>query len=278
MQEALLLIAGSERSKDSSGPPSPVLRRCKHAARRQCHTPTMVTATFRFHAELNDFLPASRRNKALQVDCAHAATTKHMVEALGVPHTEVGLLTVNGVEAAMTCPVQEGDAIDIFPESEVSDGSDRFVADAHLGGLARLLRMAGFDTLYDNNFNDAEIAAISSSQNRIVLTRDRDLLIRKEIGVGCYVRALKAEEQAKQVFRRYKLSSRAKPFSLCLSCNAPLRSVSKSEVESILPPRVRDLHQEFSRCDICGRVYWKGSHWQRMDALLGRLLEIDQSR
>jgi uncharacterized protein with PIN domain len=237
----------------------------------------MVTATFRFHAELNDFLPAARRNRALQVDCARAATTKHMVEALGVPHTEVGLLTVNGVEAAMTCPVQHGDLIDIFPANPESDRPARFVADAHLGGLARLLRMAGFDTLYENDYHDAEIAAISSSQSRIVLTRDRDLLIRKEISAGCYVRALKAEEQAKQVFQRYQLAPRAKPFSLCLSCNAPLHSVAKSEVESILPPRVRELHEEFSRCDICGRVYWKGSHWQRMEALLGRLLDIGQT-
>ena len=233
----------------------------------------MVTATFRFHAELNDFLPAPRRDRALQVECARAATTKHMVEALGVPHTEVGLLSVNGVEASMTRLLAHGDLVEVFPGSQAPDGLARFVADAHLGGLARLLRMAGFDTLYDNNFDDPEIAAISSSQDRIVLTRDRDLLIRKEISVGCYVRALKAEEQAQQVFARYRLAQRVRPFSLCLSCNAPLRSVAKSEVENCLPPRVRELHHEFSRCDICERVYWKGSHWQRMETLLGRLLD-----
>lgn len=238
----------------------------------------MVTATFRFHAELNDFLPAARRNQALQVECARAATTKHMVEALGVPHTEVGLLIVNGVEATMTRQLAPGDLVEVFPGSLAPEPPARFVADAHLGGLARLLRMTGFDTLYDNNFDDAEIAAISSSQNRIVLTRDRDLLIRKEIMLGCYVRALKAEEQAQQVLLRYQLAPHANPFSLCLSCNAPLRSAAKCEVESCLPPRVRELHQEFSRCDLCGRVYWKGSHWQRMDALLGRLLNAGQAR
>jgi uncharacterized protein with PIN domain len=236
----------------------------------------MVTATFRFHAELNDFLPAARRDRTFQVPCARAATTKHMIEALGVPHTEVGLLMVNGVEAAMTRQIADGDLIDIFPGGLAPDGPARFVADAHLGGLARLLRMAGFDTLYDNNFDDAEIAALSSSQNRIVLTRDRDLLIRKEIEVGCYVRKLNAEDQAQQVLLRYRLARLAKPFSLCLTCNAPLHGVAKSEVESRLPPRVRDLHQDFSRCDVCGRVFWKGSHWQRMDALLGRLLKPDQ--
>jgi len=235
----------------------------------------MVTATFRFRAELNDFLPASRRGRALQVECARAATTKHMVEALGVPHTEVGLMIVNGIEAEMTRQLADGDSVDVFPGGLAPDGPARFVADAHLGGLARLLRMAGFDTLYDNNFDDAEVAALSSSQDRIVLTRDRDLLIRKEILFGCYVRALKAEDQAQQVLLRYRLAAQARPFSLCLSCNAPLRSTAKSEVEICLPPRVRDLHQDFSRCDICGRVYWKGSHWQRMDALIGRLLKTD---
>jgi len=236
----------------------------------------MATATFRFHAELNDFLPAARRGRTFQVPCARAATTKHMVEALGVPHTEVGLLIVNGVEAAMTRQMADGDQVDVFPGGQTPDGPARFVADAHLGGLARLLRMAGFDTLYDNNFGDAEIAALSSSQNRIVLTRDRDLLIRKEIVVGCYVRRLKAEDQAQQVLLRYRLAPQARPFSLCLACNAPLHAVAKSEVESGLPPRVRDLHQDFSRCDRCGRVFWKGSHWQRMDALLRRLLKPDQ--
>lgn len=236
----------------------------------------MVTATFRFHAELNDFLPAARRGRELQVECARAATTKHMVEALGVPHTEVGMLIVNGSEAGMMRQLADGDSVDVFPGGLAPDGPARFVADAHLGGLARLLRMAGFDTLYHNNFDDAEVAALSSSQDRIVLTRDRDLLIRKEIRFGCYVRALKAEGQAEQVLLRYRLAAHARPFSLCLSCNAPLRGAAKCEVESGLPPRVRELHHEFSRCDICGRVFWKGSHWQRMDALLGRLLKPGQ--
>jgi uncharacterized protein with PIN domain len=250
----------------------------KLALRSRCNNAGMVTATFRFHAELNDFLPAARRARALQIECSRAATTKHMVEALGVPHTEVGLLTVNGAEAEMTRQLAHGDMVDVFPGSLAPDGPPRFVADAHLGGLARLLRMAGFDTLYANDFDDAEIAALSSSGNRIVLTRDRDLLIRKEIKFGCYVRALKAEDQAQQVFARYQLSTQARPFSLCLACNTVLRSVAKSKVASGLPPRVRDLHQEFSCCDLCGRVYWKGSHWRRMDELLGRLLNTVQGK
>jgi len=233
----------------------------------------MVTATFRFHAELNDFLPAARRHQAVTTPCARAATTKHMIEALGVPHTEVGQVQVNGMDAGLAHLLAEGDLVEVYPGAPDPPVPALFVADAHLGGLARLLRMAGFDTLYDNNFHDAEIAAISIEQKRIVLTRDRDLLIRKGIMHGCYVRPLKAEPQAQQVLDRYGLARQARPFTLCLHCNAPLRTAEKSAVEAALPPQVRALHHDFSRCDVCGRVYWKGSHWQRMDALLRRLLD-----
>jgi len=229
-------------------------------------------ATFRFHEELNDFLAPVRRHRTFEAPCARAATTKHMIEALGVPHTEVGRVLVNGADAGLERRLAQGDLVEVYPGSAMPEGKPLFVADAHLGGLARLLRMTGFDTLYNNNFHDAEIAALAAGQQRIVLTRDRDLLIRKEIGYGCYVRALKAEEQAQQVLARYGLAALAQPFSLCLHCNSPLRPAPKAEVEAELPPQVRALHQEFSRCDTCGRVYWKGSHWQRMDALLRRLL------
>lgn len=232
----------------------------------------MVTATFHFYDELNDFLPAARRHRAFATTCANAATAKHMIEALGVPHTEVGLVQINAAAAGLDRMLQEGDEVRVFPGSAPPPSPARFVADAHLGGLARLLRMAGFDTLYDNAFDDAGIAAISTQQQRIVLTRDRDLLIRKAIVHGCYVRALKAEPQAQQVLARYRLARQARPFTLCLHCNAPLRPVARDEVEAALPPQVRALHQTFRRCDICARVYWKGSHWRRMDSLLRRIL------
>jgi uncharacterized protein with PIN domain len=233
----------------------------------------MVTATFQFYDELNDFLPAARRQRAFAVPCARAATAKHMIEALGVPHTEVGRLHINEADAGLDQMLQEGDRVGVFPGSLPPPSPALFVADAHLGGLARLLRMAGFDTLYDNAFDDAEIAAISARQQRIVLTRDRDLLIRKEIMHGCYVRALKAEPQAQQVLARYRLAQQARPFTLCLHCNARLHAVAKSEVEAGLPPQVRALQQTFRRCAVCNRVYWKGSHWQRMDSLLRRIFD-----
>jgi hypothetical protein len=207
-----------------------------------------------------------------------------MVEALGVPHTEVELVLVNGEPAGLDDILEEGDRVTVYPRFTllpVADvarldqrppGRARFVADAHLGGLARLLRMAGFDTIYRNTLHDAEIEAIALDERRAVLTRDRELLKRRGIEYGCYVRALKAEMQLREVVERFGLAERVRPFTLCLSCNAPLRSVAKAEVRDRLPPRVAALHDEFSTCDCCHGVFWKGSHWQRMAGVLDTVL------
>ena len=244
----------------------------------------MVTATFRFYGELNDFLARERRGRAFATPCARAATTKHMVEALGVPHTEVELVLVNGEPAGLDDILEDGDRVAVYPRFTLLPVADvarldqrppgrvRFVADAHLGGLARLLRMAGFDTIYRNTLHDAEIEAVALDERRAVLTRDRELLKRRGIEYGCYVRALKAEAQLREVVERFGLAERVRPFTLCLSCNAPLRPVAKADVLDRLPPRVAAVQDEFSTCDRCHGVFWKGSHWQRMPAVLDSVL------
>lgn len=216
----------------------------------------MTNATFRFYGGLNDFLPMSRRKCDISVACAECATTKHMIEALGVPHTEVALILLNGESAGLDVILEDGDRVAVYPGFAALDvstlsrvgpaqeqpGPLRFAADAHLGGLARLLRMAGFDTLYDNNVDDAELAACSELEGRIVLTRDRELLKRRTVARGCYVRALKAELQ--------------------------LRELAKAQVAQQLPERVREMHQHFQTCDVCQGVFWQGTHWQRMVQVL----------
>ena len=149
--------------------------------------------------------------------------------------------------------------------------SIRFVADAHLGGLAHLLRMTGFDTLYDNNFRDEAIEAIAASEGRIVLSRDRELFKRRGITHGCYVRALHSVAQLREVFARLDLAGSARPFTLCLACNAPLHGIDKALVLDRLPPSVRERYDRFSTCDRCGGVFWEGSHWRRMRALVDEL-------
>jgi uncharacterized protein with PIN domain len=246
----------------------------------------MVMATFRFYEELNDFLPRERRGRDITVPCARAATTKHMIEALGVPHTEVELILVNGESSPLGRLIEEGDRISVYPKFEAFDITPllrvreqslrrlRFVADAHLGALARFLRMAGFDTVYDNTIHDDEIAALAESEGRVVLTRDRELLKRRTITHGCYIHALKPEQQLRELFDRLDLASSVKPFSLCLHCNAPLRTVSREEVWEQLPPAVRELHHEFNTCDCCHGVFWKGSHWKRMTDVLARAADL----
>ena len=235
-----------------------------------------VTATFRFYEELNDFLPPQRRRKEFSAPCARAATTKHMIEALGVPHTEVELILVNGESVGFDRLLADGDRVAVYPRFEALDITPllrvrewplrvtRFVADAHLGGLARLLRMAGFDTLYRNDFADPEIAAIAIAEGRILLTRDRDLLKLRGITHGCFVHALRPAQQFGEIVARLDLARAVRPFTRCLECNGPLRDVAKAEVLERLPPAVRASHERFTTCDLCGRVYWEGSHWQRM--------------
>jgi uncharacterized protein with PIN domain len=135
--------------------------------------------------------------------------------------------------------------------------------------------MAGFDTLYDNYIDDGEIEELAASEDRVVLTRDRELLKRRTIIHGCYIHALKPEEQLREVFNRLDLAASARPFSLCLHCNVPLRPAKKDEVLEQLPPAVREQHDEFNTCDSCGRIYWKGSHWKRMTGLLARAADIE---
>ena len=233
----------------------------------------MVTATFTFDASLLPFLPRERRGGPFATSCARAATVKHMVEALGVPHTEAGTILVNGKPAPLDQLLGDGDSVHVQPVAPtvLAPGEARFTADAHLGGLARLLRMAGFDTLYDNGVDDAAIEADAADGGRIALTRDRELLKRRGVARGCYVRALKPEQQLAEVCARYGLAGAMRPFSLCLACNVPLHAVAKADVADRLPPAVRLVHQHFLTCRRCHGLFWQGSHWQRMRALLDRV-------
>ncbi|HRP24882.1 Mut7-C RNAse domain-containing protein [Thauera sp.] len=243
-----------------------------------------VTVRFRFYKELNDLLAPHQRYQAFDARCARDATVKHMIEALGVPHTEVELVLVNGESCGFARLLRDGDRVSVYPRFETFDISPllrvrahplrdtRFIADAHLGGLARLLRLTGFDTLYDNHYADDEIVAIATREHRIVLTRDRELLKRRSITHGCYVHALKPPQQAAELFQRLDLARSARPFTRCLQCNATLHPIDKALIAHRLPPHVREHQQRFSSCEGCQRIFWEGSHWQRMRRRVAELL------
>jgi uncharacterized protein with PIN domain len=242
-----------------------------------------ATVTFRFYAELNDFLAPPRRRGAFACRCARSATVKHMIEALGVPHTEVELVLVNGESVGFGRVLADGDRVAVFPTFEAFDVTPllrvrpqplretRFVADAHLGALARLLRMTGFDTVYDRRLDDDAIEQLAAAEARIVLTRDRDLLKRAAITHGCYVRSLRPTAQLRELFERLDLARSARPFTRCLCCNTPLRPIDALQAAPRVPPAVRARHERFAACDGCSRVFWEGTHWRRMRALVDSL-------
>jgi uncharacterized protein with PIN domain len=231
--------------------------------------------TFRFHGDLNGFLAPSRREEPFAHTVPDRTALKDVIEALGVPHTEVGRLTSDGAPATLEQRVADGAHIEVWPvppESAAREGSLqpepphplRFVLDVHLGRLAAYLRMLGVDTIYERHNDDDVLARISSQEQRILLTRDVGLLKRAEVRFGHYMRATDPERQLTEVMRRYALAEALSPFSRCARCNGSLRAVPKTEVADALPPLVRARYEEFRRCESCGQLYWPGSHYQRV--------------
>jgi uncharacterized protein with PIN domain len=200
-----------------------------------------------------------------------------------VPHTEVELVLVNGESVGFERVLRDGDRVAVYPKFESLDvtpllrvraqplRATRFLADAHLGALARLLRLLGFDTRYENGLGDAQVEALASEEGRIVLTRDRGLLKRRGITHGCFVRALEPREQLREVIERLDLARSVQPFTRCLVCNSLLAPVDKAAISGQLPPSVRQEHDRFTGCSGCRRIYWEGSHWRRMRAIVDSL-------
>ena len=246
------------------------------AARRVLGQPCPLSCTalpsFRFDPELDVFLVPQRRGHNTAWPMGAHETLKHAIEALGVPHTEVGGVRVNGRPATLAsrgCTAL--DHVDVSAAAPAAEPAPRFAADAHLARLARYLRFAGLDTVLHDLGEDAGIATLAQQEQRIVLTRDRALLMHRNIERGCYVRPLDPVAQLAQVARRYGLAlAGGSPDGRCLLCNAALQPVTKAEAQPQVPPRTWAAFEQFWRCPACGRTYWRGSHWRRMQAALGR--------
>ncbi|MCV7378724.1 hypothetical protein BST11_00580 [Mycobacterium alsense] len=237
----------------------------------------------RAYAELNDFLPPASRGVATRRPFRSHQTVKDLLEAMGIPHTEVDLILVNGSSRGFGYRPSAGDRIAAYPMFEALDvGSTarlrpaplrdtRFVVDVNLGRLARLLRVLGFDVWWSSDADDATLADVSLTQQRILLTRDRGLLKRRAITHGLFVHSQDAEQQALEVIRRLDLAQRLAPLSRCIRCNGALAAVAKGEVIDQLEPLTRERYEKFSRCARCGRIYWAGSHYARLVGLVERL-------
>ena len=238
--------------------------------------PLTASAEFRFYEELNDFLPRERRRASFAYSVAGTRSVKDAIEAIGVPHTEVDLILVDGHSVGFDCVLRGGERVAVYPVFERLDISPlqhlrprplrepRFVLDTHLGTLARHLRIAGFDCLYRNDYRDCELVTAALAEGRIILTRDKGLLKRRLVTHGYFVRATEPWEQLAEVVGTLQLEACLQPFTRCRECNAGLREVAKAEVLERLPPKVRDAYERFQLCSGCARLYWEGTHYARL--------------
>lgn len=213
------------------------------------------------------------------------ASVKDLLEGFGVPHGEIDLLLVNGESCGFDRLVDDGDRVAAYPVFESFDiatetkvrpeplRQTRFVLDVHLGRLAAFLRLAGFDVLYDRASADAELAEVAVSTGRILLSRDQALLRRRIITHAYWVRSTDPARQLDEVVRRFDLGRTARPFTRCTVCNGATTPVRREDVADRVPPRSRQLHDDYRRCGDCGRVYWKGTHYERLSRLLDEALQ-----
>ena len=240
-------------------------------------------AIFRFYAELNDFLPKPNRQKDLVYSFWGSPAIKDAIEALGVPHPEVDLILVNQKSVDFNYHLQHGDRVAVYPVFELMDitpitrlrpkplRETKFILDCNLGKLTKKLRMLGFDCLYRNDYSDEQIIQISKKQKRIILTRDVGLLKNKNVTHGYWVRSTHPGQQIREIIQKFDLTRQIRPFSRCMECNGLIEEVPKKVIEKHLPPRVLQSFGQFYRCQQCGKVYWQGSHYERMQEAIEKL-------
>jgi uncharacterized protein with PIN domain len=241
-------------------------------------------AQFRFYEELNDFLPPEKKKQPFAYHFSGMPAIKDAIEAEGVPHTEIDLILVNGTSVGFDYRLQHGDRVSVYPVFESLDiapiihlrakplRETTFILDVHLGKLARLLRMLGFDALYSNEYHDAEIIERAIRDKRIILTRDRGILKTKVVTHGYWIRSAVAREQVYEVLKRFDGFSQVRPFHRCIPCNGVIERIDTSIIISRIPPKTAQYYDEFSQCSTCKQVYWKGPHYQKMYAFIQELM------
>lgn len=244
----------------------------------------MSEVAVRLYAELNDFLHPERRFVASTVTFVEPCSAGDLIRFLGVPLEHVDLILLDGTSVSPDAPVPNGVRLAVYPQFESFDVAGeqkireeplrvpRFVLDVHLGKLAVLLRMAGFDAKYRNDCSDCELKEISRDEVRLLLSCDRRLVEESALDRAYRIRADSPVEQFAEVLERFQLQRLIRPFTRCMLCNAPLVHADGCSVRSQVPSLVRQSQTEFRRCPACGRVYWPGTHVARMNALLDRVL------
>ena len=234
-----------------------------------------MEATFTFIGELNYFLLHQRKNTTFSLVFEDHQTLKHLIESVGVPHTEFGRVLVNGQPADSSDQLREGDQVSIYPADIPLDDEPHFILDNHLGQLATYLRMLGFDCLYRNDYQDDELAQVSSKEGRVLVARHRRLLMHKGSTRGYCPHQTGPRQQAVEVLQRFGLFGQVKPFQRCLRCNSPLQLVSKQDIIERLQPLTKIYFEEFHLCPSCNQIYWKGSHYGHMLEMIRDMEHLD---
>ncbi|MGW0768329.1 Mut7-C RNAse domain-containing protein [Streptomyces sp. NPDC002676] len=233
-----------------------------------------------FAPELGLFVPHGRRGRATKVVTDGASSLGHVVESLGVPLTEVGALVVDGRVTPPSHVPADGECVEVRPvqrPQRVPGAPLRFLLDVHLGTLARRLRLLGVDAAYEStDIGDPALAARSAAESRVMLSRDRGLLRRRELWAGAFVYHTRPEEQLRDVLDRF--APELRPWTRCTACNGLLCDATKDEVAGQLAHGTLRTYDVFARCRECGRAYWKGAHHDQLEAIVERALTEFPSR
>jgi uncharacterized protein with PIN domain len=243
----------------------------------------MPLAEFRFYEELNDYLPPQRRKRSFVHGFDGTPSVKDVIEGLGVPHTEIDLILVNGRSARFAHRLRGGERVAVYPMIERFElrplyrlrpkplRRTRFLADVHLGKLARLLRLLGFDTRYSIDLSDRELVATSIRERRILLSRDVRLFMYKALTRGYRLRSTVPEHQLEEVIEALSLRRAFQPFTRCMSCNHKLHGIPRATVKDRIPSPVFKRFRRFAQCPGCERIYWRGTHFLRLEQIVRRL-------
>jgi len=208
---------------------------------------------------------------------------KDSIEALGTPHTEVDRIIVAGRSVDFSYQLQDGDSVAVYPFGVLAaSGSDvvlsppppetiGFILDVHLGKLARWLRLLGFDCRYRNDYSDPQIISQALAENLIILTCDRGILKHACVEQGYLIASQKVSEQVGEVLERYQLYRQIQEFRRCPVCNGLLAAVAKDEILARLQPKTARYYHAFRCCQVCGQIYWQGSHYAKIGSRLRQL-------